>query len=44
MPPRSPHKDLPQAGDAEGALAGAEVTIDVECGTPAQHHNPIEFF
>jgi xanthine dehydrogenase YagR molybdenum-binding subunit len=37
-------KELPQAGDAEGALAAAEVTLDVEYGTPTQHHNPIELF
>src|SRR5579862_3264205 len=38
------HKHLPQAGDADAAIAGAEVTIDVEYGTPTQHHNPIELF
>jgi xanthine dehydrogenase YagR molybdenum-binding subunit len=38
------HKDLPQAGDAAAAIASADVTIDAEYGTPAQHHNPIELF
>jgi xanthine dehydrogenase YagR molybdenum-binding subunit len=38
------HKEMPQAGDAQTALAGAEVTIDAEYGTPTQHHNPIELF
>jgi xanthine dehydrogenase YagR molybdenum-binding subunit len=38
------HKHLPQAGDAEAALAGAPVTIDVEYETPTQHHNPMELF
>ncbi len=38
------HRHLPQAGDAEQALAGADVTIDVEYSTPAQHHNPMELF
>jgi xanthine dehydrogenase YagR molybdenum-binding subunit len=38
------HKSLPQAGDAEAALASAEVTIDEEYSTPTQHHNPIELF
>ena len=38
------HKHLPQAGDAEAAIAGAEVTIDAEYETPTQHHNPIELF
>jgi xanthine dehydrogenase YagR molybdenum-binding subunit len=38
------HSKLPNAGDAEAALAGAEVAIDVEYGTPTQHHNPIELF
>jgi xanthine dehydrogenase YagR molybdenum-binding subunit len=37
-------KKLPQAGDAEAALAAAEVTIDKEYGTPTQHHNPMELF
>src|SRR6185436_1787881 len=37
-------KDLPQAGDAEAAFAAAEVKLDAEYGTPAQHHNPIELF
>lgn len=38
------HKHLPQAGDADGAVAQAEVAIDVEYSTPTQHHNPIELF
>ena len=38
------HKKVPNAGDAEGALAGAAVTVDVEYATPTQHHNPIELF
>jgi xanthine dehydrogenase YagR molybdenum-binding subunit len=38
------HKKLPNAGDAEGALAGAAVAIDVRYETPTQHHNPIELF
>jgi xanthine dehydrogenase YagR molybdenum-binding subunit len=38
------HKHLPEAGDAETAIAGADVTIDAEYGTPTQHHNPIELF
>jgi xanthine dehydrogenase YagR molybdenum-binding subunit len=37
-------KELPQAGDAEAAMTSAEVTLDVEYGTPTQHHNPIELF
>src|SRR5215475_3971642 len=37
-------KGLPQAGDAEAAVSSAEVTLDVEYGTPTQHHNPIELF
>jgi xanthine dehydrogenase YagR molybdenum-binding subunit len=38
------HKQLPQAGDADAAIAGADVTIDVEYETPTQHHNPMELF
>ena len=37
-------KKLPQAGDAEAAIAAAPVSIDVRYGTPPQHHNPIELF
>jgi len=37
-------KDLPQAGNADAAIASAEVTLDAEYGTPTQHHNPIELF
>jgi xanthine dehydrogenase YagR molybdenum-binding subunit len=38
------HRHLPQAGDAEDALASAAVSIDVEYQTPTQHHNPMELF
>jgi xanthine dehydrogenase YagR molybdenum-binding subunit len=38
------HKHLPEAGDAETALAGADVILDAEYATPTQHHNPIELF
>ena len=38
------HKHLPEAGDAEAAIAAADVVIDAEYGTPTQHHNPIELF
>ena len=38
------HRHMPGAGDAGSAIAAAEVTIDVEYATPAQHHNPIELF
>ena len=38
------HKHLPQTGDAAKAIGGAEVAIDGEYSTPAQHHNPIELF
>ena len=38
------HKHLPQAGDAARAIDGADVKINVEYGTPTQHHNPIELF
>ncbi len=38
------HKELPQAGDAEAALAAADVTLEAEYGTPTQHHNPLELF
>jgi xanthine dehydrogenase YagR molybdenum-binding subunit len=31
-------------GDPQGALAAADVQIDAEYETPAQHHNPIELF
>jgi xanthine dehydrogenase YagR molybdenum-binding subunit len=37
-------KDLPQAGNFDEALRNAEVVLDVEYGTPTQHHNPIELF
>ena len=38
------HRHLPEAGDAKAAIAGADVTIEAEYGTPTQHHNPIELF
>jgi xanthine dehydrogenase YagR molybdenum-binding subunit len=38
------HKHMPQAGDVEAALAGADVVIEAQYGTPTQHHNPIELF
>ncbi len=38
------HKELPNVGDADAALAGAEVAIDVRYETPTQHHNPMELF
>jgi len=34
-------KELPRAGDAEAAVSSAEVTLDVEYGTPTQHHNQL---
>jgi xanthine dehydrogenase YagR molybdenum-binding subunit len=37
-------KETPNAGDAEGAYAAAEVKLEAEYGTPTQHHNPIELF
>jgi len=37
-------KELPQAGDAEAAVSTAEVTLDAQYGTPAQHHNAMELF
>jgi xanthine dehydrogenase YagR molybdenum-binding subunit len=38
------HKHVPIVGDAEAAIAGADVKIDAEYATPTQHHNPIELF
>ncbi len=38
------HKHLPETGDAESAIAAADVALDVEYGTPTQHHNPMELF
>jgi xanthine dehydrogenase YagR molybdenum-binding subunit len=35
---------VPNVGDAEGAIAGADIKIDAEYATPTQHHNPIELF
>jgi xanthine dehydrogenase YagR molybdenum-binding subunit len=40
----SEDEEPPQAGDADAALAAAEVMIDARYGTPTQHHNPIELF
>ncbi|MBV9237381.1 MAG: xanthine dehydrogenase family protein molybdopterin-binding subunit [Xanthobacteraceae bacterium] len=37
-------KDIPSVGDVEAALAGADVVVDAQYGTPTQHHNPIELF
>jgi xanthine dehydrogenase YagR molybdenum-binding subunit len=37
------HEDY-QVGDAEAALAAAEVRVDQWYETPTQHHNPIELF
>src|SRR6185503_14135364 len=37
-------KELPQAGDADSAIAAAEVKFEGEYGTPTEHHNPIELF
>jgi xanthine dehydrogenase YagR molybdenum-binding subunit len=38
------HKSVPSKGDAEAALAHADVVIEAEYSTPAQHHNPMELF
>jgi xanthine dehydrogenase YagR molybdenum-binding subunit len=38
------HKHLPEAGDADAAIAGADVVLDAEYATPTQHHNPMELF
>src|SRR5258706_11208454 len=40
---RKSHED-PAVGNAEAALAAAEVTLDAGYSTPTQHHNPIELF
>jgi xanthine dehydrogenase YagR molybdenum-binding subunit len=37
------HQD-PEVGNAEQALAAAEVKIEAEYETPTQHHNPMELF
>jgi xanthine dehydrogenase YagR molybdenum-binding subunit len=37
-------KDLPQEGNADTAIAAAEVVLEADYGTPTQHHNPIELF
>ena len=38
------HSHLPEAGDAEAAIGGADVVVDAEYATPTQHHNPMELF
>ncbi len=38
------YKEPPKVGDAERALADADVMLDAEYETPTQHHNPIELF
>jgi xanthine dehydrogenase YagR molybdenum-binding subunit len=38
------HQELPGKGDAQAALAGADVVIEAEYSTPTQHHNPMELF
>jgi len=38
------HSHVPQAGDADGAIASADAVLDAEYATPTQHHNPIELF
>jgi xanthine dehydrogenase YagR molybdenum-binding subunit len=38
------HSKVPHKGDAEAALAAADVMIDAEYSTPTQHHNPLELF
>src|SRR5258705_5903469 len=38
------HKEVPNKGDAEAALAAADVVVDAEYATPTQHHNPMELF
>lgn len=38
------HREVPNKGDAEAALATADVTIDAEYATPTQHHNAMELF
>lgn len=40
----SEHKEMAHKGDAEAALAAAEVAFDAEYATPTQHHNPLELF
>jgi xanthine dehydrogenase YagR molybdenum-binding subunit len=38
------HRHVPQAGDADSAIANADLVLDAEYATPTQHHNPIELF
>jgi xanthine dehydrogenase YagR molybdenum-binding subunit len=38
------HREVPNKGDVEAALAAADVIVDAEYGTPTQHHNPLELF
>jgi xanthine dehydrogenase YagR molybdenum-binding subunit len=40
----SQQREIPNKGDVEAALAGADVVVDAEYGTPTQHHNPLELF
>jgi xanthine dehydrogenase YagR molybdenum-binding subunit len=37
-------KPVPQAGKAEDELEKSEVVLELNYGTPTQHHNPIELF
>jgi hypothetical protein len=37
-------KDLPKEGNADTAIAAAEVVLEADYDTPTQHHNPIELF
>jgi xanthine dehydrogenase YagR molybdenum-binding subunit len=37
-------KELPQAGDADAAIAASAVKFEAEYATPTEHHNPIELF
>src|SRR6185312_10969111 len=37
-------KELPQAGDADAAIAASAMKLEAEYGTPTEHHNPIELF
>lgn len=40
----SPAHEDPATGDAEAALASAEVKVEAEYRTPTQHHNAIELY
>jgi xanthine dehydrogenase YagR molybdenum-binding subunit len=37
-------KKMPKAGDAEQDFDKSEIQLEVDYGTPTQHHNPIELF